>query len=229
MVERVYKMDCQTNPPGGAYIANVNVKGIPLSAIMEKAGVDSSANACTPLPTTAGTCIRSPWNTCSSTRRHPAGNGDKRREAGDAPGLSRAVVDAHAGRVSLHQARRRTDFTADPRARTTRASPTPRPARCSTSRTRPFSTTRTARSSRGQAIEFEGFADAYEVPITAVEISLDKGKTWTRSSGRDRPLRWVNWKFSFTPETRVVPAQGARVAADGSVSTDPSQLFFNVK
>ena len=30
MVERVYKMDCQTNPPGGAYIANVNVKGIPL-------------------------------------------------------------------------------------------------------------------------------------------------------------------------------------------------------
>ena len=45
MVERVYKMDCQTNPPGGAYIANVNVKGIPLSAIMDKAGVDPSANA----------------------------------------------------------------------------------------------------------------------------------------------------------------------------------------
>ena len=45
MVERVYKMDCQTNPPGGAYIANVNVKGIPLSVIMDKAGVDPSANA----------------------------------------------------------------------------------------------------------------------------------------------------------------------------------------
>ena len=40
MVERVMKLDCQTNPPGGAYIMNAEVKGIPLSAIMEKAGVD---------------------------------------------------------------------------------------------------------------------------------------------------------------------------------------------
>ena len=83
----------------------------------------------------------------------------------------------------------------------------------------------------GQAIEFEGFADAYEVPITAVEISLDKGKTWTRYEvGETDPLRWVNWKFSFTPENPGSYLLKVRaIAADGSVSTDPSQLFFNVK
>ena len=83
----------------------------------------------------------------------------------------------------------------------------------------------------GQPIEFEGFADAYEVPITAVEISLDKGKTWTTFElGETDPLRWVNWKYSFTPETPGSYLIKVRaVAADGSVSTDPSQLFFNVK
>ena len=40
----------------------------------------------------------------------------------------------------------------------------------------------------------------------------------------------MNWKYSFTPETPGSYLIKVRaVAADGSVSTDPSQLFFNVK
>ena len=83
----------------------------------------------------------------------------------------------------------------------------------------------------GQAIEFEGFADAFEVPVTAVEISLDRGATWTTYElGEVDPLRWVNWKFTFTPEAPGSYLLMVRaVAEDGSVSTDPSQLFFNVQ
>ena len=40
MVERTIKMDCQTNPPAGAYVCNVVVKGIPLATILEDSGVD---------------------------------------------------------------------------------------------------------------------------------------------------------------------------------------------
>ena len=42
--------------------------------------------------------------------------------------------------------------------------------------------------------------------------------------------RWINWKFEFTPEKAggyLLMVRG--VAADGSVSTDPSQVFFNVR
>ena len=39
MVERIIKMDCQTNPPAGAYVCNVVVKGIPLATIGDAFGV----------------------------------------------------------------------------------------------------------------------------------------------------------------------------------------------
>ena len=83
----------------------------------------------------------------------------------------------------------------------------------------------------GEPIEFEGFADAYEVPVTAVEISLDKGATWTRYDlGETDVMRWVNWKFVYTPEKPGSYLLKVRaIGADGSVSTDPSQLFFNVE
>ena len=85
--------------------------------------------------------------------------------------------------------------------------------------------------SAGEPIEFEGFADAYEIPVTAVEISLDKGKTWTTYDlGETDTMRWVNWKLTYTPEAPGSYLIKVRaVAADGSVSTDPSQLFFNVQ
>ena len=83
----------------------------------------------------------------------------------------------------------------------------------------------------GETIEFQGFADAYEVPVTAVEISMDKGATWTTYELGDTDVsRWINWKFEFTPEKAggyLLMVRG--VAADGSVSTDPSQVFFNVR
>lgn len=43
-------------------------------------------------------------------------------------------------------------------------------------------------------------------------------------------MRWVNWKLTYTPEAPGSYLIKVRaVAADGSVSTDPSQLFFNVQ
>ena len=150
MVERVYKMDCQTNPPGGAYIANVNVKGIPLSAIMEKAGVDSSANALHSIADDGWDVYPVPMEYVQQYQDDillvTEINGEKL-------GMLRAIP-CSCGRprwagVTTPSASSNSISRPTPRSpSTTRASPTPRPARCSTSRTRPFSTTRTARSSR---------------------------------------------------------------------------------
>ena len=83
-----------------------------------------------------------------------------------------------------------------------------------------------------------GTAESSDIMVTidpvggdAVEISLDRGATWTTYElGEVDPLRWVNWKFTFTPEAPGSYLLMVRaVAEDGSVSTDPSQLFFNVQ
>ncbi len=234
MVERVYKMDCQTNPPGGAYIANVNVKGIPLSAIMEKAGVDSSANALHSIADDG-------WDVYPVPMEYVQQYQDDILLVTEINGEKLGMLQGYPVQLwtptlgGCHYTKRvvELDFTADPtEPKYYKGFTNPKTGEMfNKPNTSIFNYTNGTFFPAGQAIEFEGFADAYEVPITAVEISLDKGKTWTRYEvGETDPLRWVNWKFSFTPENPGSYLLKVRaIAADGSVSTDPSQLFFNVK
>lgn len=53
----------------------------------------------------------------------------------------------------------------------------------------------------GESYEFQGYADAWDDPVVALEFSMDGGDTWTRydTPGTD-PIAWVYWHFNYTPE-----------------------------
>ncbi|MEG0375327.1 MAG: molybdopterin-dependent oxidoreductase, partial [Raoultibacter sp.] len=234
MVERVMKMDCQTNPPGGAYIANVNVKGIPLSAVMEKAGVDPSVNA-------MHSVADDGWDLYPLPIDYVNQNQDNILLVTEINGEKLGMLQGYPVQLwtptlgGCHYTKRvvELNFTTDP------TTPVFFKGFTNIKTGEMFNKPNTALFNYengtifpvGKPIDFEGFADAYEVPITAVEISLDKGKTWTTYDlGKTDPIRWVNWKLTYTPEkpgSYLIKVRA--IAEDGSVSTDPSQLFFNVK
>lgn len=234
MVERVVKMDCQTNPPGGAYIANVTVKGIPLSAIMEDAGVDPNANVLHSIADDGWDVYPMPMEFVNQYLDYcmlvTEINGEP---LGMLQGYPVQLWMPPAG--GCHYTKRVVElkFTteeADPKIFKGFTNPQTG-LMFNKPNTSIFHYTNGTIFPAGQPLEFEGFADAFEVPVTAVEISLDKGATWTTYElGEVDVMRWVNWKFTFTPEKPGSYLLMVRaVAADGTVSTDPSQLFFNVQ
>ena len=78
--------------------------------------------------------------------------------------------------------------------------------------------------------EFEGYADAFDTQITAVEFSLDNGKTWTRYETPDSDLtRWVYWHFKFTPEEGSYVLSVRAVTADGEVGYVADSVMFNAQ
>ena len=234
MVERVYKMDCQTNPPGGAYIANVNVKGIPLSAVMEKAGVDPSVNSMHSIADDG-------WDVYPLSMEYVNEYKDDILLVTEINGEKLGMLQGYPVQMwtptlgGCHYTKRVVElkFTTDPtEPKFFKGFTNPKTGEMfNKPNTAIFNYTNGTVFPAGKPIEFEGFADAYEVPVTAVEISLDKGKTWTTYDlGETDTMRWVNWKLTYTPEAPGSYLIKVRaVAADGSVSTDPSQLFFNVQ
>lgn len=54
----------------------------------------------------------------------------------------------------------------------------------------------------GKPFTFEGYADAYDEAVTKLEFSMDNGKTWASYDLGQTDLRqWVYWHFTWTPET----------------------------
>ena len=52
----------------------------------------------------------------------------------------------------------------------------------------------------GKPLTIEGYADAYSDPVTKIEFSLDKGKTWTTLETPDNdPTCWTYWRLTYTP------------------------------
>ena len=56
----------------------------------------------------------------------------------------------------------------------------------------------------GEPYTFEGWCNAWEDPVIALEFSMDNGATWTRfdTPGCDTE-RWVHWTYTWTPEVDV--------------------------
>lgn len=83
----------------------------------------------------------------------------------------------------------------------------------------------------GEPYTFEGYAQGFDEQIVAVEISLDGGESWTSLDTSDSdPTKWVYWYFTFTPEQASSYVLTARaVTADGHVSTIPDEVMFTVK
>lgn len=83
----------------------------------------------------------------------------------------------------------------------------------------------------GRPYTFEGFADAYDDPITAVEFSMDGGETWkTFATTGAQVGTWVYWHFTFTPEEPGAYVLKVRaVTESGLVSETPSTIMVNAQ
>ncbi|WP_169304482.1 molybdopterin-dependent oxidoreductase [Slackia heliotrinireducens] len=67
----------------------------------------------------------------------------------------------------------------------------------------------------GEEFVFEGYADALDEQVIAVEFSMDNGETWTRYDTSDSDkTKWVYWYFGFTPETEGAYVLSVRAISD---------------
>ena len=83
----------------------------------------------------------------------------------------------------------------------------------------------------GDTIVFEGYADDYDVPITAIEVSMDDGETWTTYEVEGATEdKWVYWYFGYTPEAAgTYKLQVRAVTEEGVVSPLASTIVFAVE
>lgn len=83
----------------------------------------------------------------------------------------------------------------------------------------------------GETIVFEGYADDYDVPVTAIEVSMDDGETWTTYEVEGATTdKWVYWYFGYTPEEAgTYKMQVRAVTAEGVVSPPASTIVFTVE
>lgn len=83
----------------------------------------------------------------------------------------------------------------------------------------------------GDQVIFEGYADDFGTPITAVEFSLDGGETWTAGSTEGATAdKWVYWYFGYTTEAPGTYKLDVRArTAEGRVSPMASSVVFTVE
>lgn len=83
----------------------------------------------------------------------------------------------------------------------------------------------------GEPYTFEGFAHGYDQQIIAVDFSLDRGKTWTRFDTSDSDLdKWVYWYFTYTPEKPGSYVLSIRSeTAEGLITYRPDETLFHAE
>ena len=83
----------------------------------------------------------------------------------------------------------------------------------------------------GEPFVFEGYAAAFDLDVTAIEISLDRGANWTSfdTTGADR-TQWIWWNYTFTPDAEGAYVFTIRaVGSDGSKSDEPVEVMVVAK
>ena len=86
-------------------------------------------------------------------------------------------------------------------------------------------------SAVGDEIIFSGYADDCGTAITAVEFSMDGGKTWTSCATENTvSYRWVAWNFAYTAEKAgTYKLDVCARTADGTVSPLAASVVFVVE
>lgn len=84
---------------------------------------------------------------------------------------------------------------------------------------------------QGEAHTFEGYAHACQLGIESVEISFDRGKTWTKLDTSDsKDGRWVYWRFTWQPEATGSYIISVRATSKAESLVSPvNELLFNVQ
>lgn len=240
----VGKLDCVLNQPGGELLANVQVTGIPLEWIMEKAGAQDGATSL--------------MSVCLDGSKRVVTLDDIRENGGwliyeingrplkwDDGGPCRTfypTLGADASGKFITEISLGTDAStalngfavegtpfAEPAWRGTKEggdevwANKPNVGICNIHEGQIFSA--------ASPIEFEGYADAFDEQVTSVEFSMDRGKTWTRFDTSDSDKsKLVYWHFAFTPEEPgAYVLQVRAVSESGLVSTYPDEIMINAK
>lgn len=228
---RVMKLICQTNPPAGSYTANCEVTGIPLSVVLEMAGVQAGANTIRvvsddgwtyPMPMSYLAEEDPILVTQINGEPIPAKTGYPVQLW--TPALSGVHFTKRVASIELVQteteARRYIGFI-NPKTGGFFNKPNVNILYFQNGQIFPL----------GEEITFEGVVDAYDEKVVQVQISMDRGKTWTTFDLGDTDVsKWVNWSFQYTPQAAgsyVIQVRG--VSETGLVSETPAKLMFNVK
>lgn len=231
---KVMKMHCAENPLGGAMIANVEVTGIPVRWLLEQAGLSEDAK-----------CING------------VGFDGYGKEYWSAFNLAdfedrdiMLVYEINGERLSWEQgyplqlwiggwkASTFTKQTSQIMVSTDEAVHSSMPGDSGTmGRAKPnvgvLGMVEGQIVKAGEPLTIEGYADAFEQCITAVEFSMDGGATWTtfETPGTDNN-RWVHWTFEWTPAADVETAyvlQVRTVSDAGRVTPEPYEIMVNAK
>ncbi len=87
----------------------------------------------------------------------------------------------------------------------------------------------------GQPIHLEGYADAWNEPITKLEFSFDHGKTWVEQPIENANTKqWVYWKMDINsitdPGSYLIKLRATSLKADGELRVNDTltNFMFNV-
>lgn len=214
-VERTLKCSCAT----GAPVANAQIVGVPFKNIMQMVSAEEAANTVT-FKSSDGYGIAMPLTYALEKDAMLVYKiGDK-----DIPsGLQVWVPEA----VARYFTRNVTDveFTVEKKAPEVLKAADDQRAKVSV--VNRFENTFAV----GDQIVFEGFADDYDVAISAVEFSMDGGQTWTACQVDNAQTdKWVYWYFGYVTEKPGTFKMDVRArTADDKVSPMASSVVFTVK
>ncbi|MBS5449944.1 MAG: molybdopterin-dependent oxidoreductase [Coriobacteriia bacterium] len=217
------KMHCVFNPTGGPLISNAVYTGVPLSALLEAAGIDPDSKDFGGVQVSApdgftGTAVKDKYYSdvylCYEIDGEPLPW---------AQGYPVQVIVPHAGAGQC--VKQVSDISVLPASEDEEDS--------GSGGYQPiagiFNFSEGQVIQTGQPYEFSGYADAMDQKIVAVEFSMDGGATWTRFDTSDStPDNWVIWHFSFTPETDAAYVLSVRCESEsGLVTEEPVEIMFN--
>ncbi|MCI8565880.1 MAG: molybdopterin-dependent oxidoreductase [Lachnospiraceae bacterium] len=230
-IERVMTMHCTINPTGGPLIANSQIKAIPLSWLLEKAGIRSDATVILPTAND-GFTIPVKMSHLQTFEAYLVYEIDGKRLSIEHGYPLQLWVGGGSAAECIKQLTEIVVMDDNPddyymylgwETEEGGYANKPNVGICYTQ--------------EGQIIElgkpftFEGYAQAFDKQITAVEISLDRGKSWTRYDVSDSATdQWVYWYYTFTPQEPGAYVLTARsISEDGLVTEDPVELMVNAR
>lgn len=227
----VSSMQCYENYPGGEFLAQVEVTGVPLRWIIDKAGVQPEANVFIPASNDGSDpqpltdeVIDQTWlvykvNGKDLTRLE--GYPVRIWQPDHKAGVSRkSISDISFEQIDPEEA-------ATPSRWANEAEVEGRLKPC----------VGICNIHEGQVIKagepftFEGYAEGLNYAVGSLEFSMDMGETWTKfETPGTTPRCWTWWNFTFTPEepgAYVLQVRGETTA--GGHSYAPDQIMVVAK
>lgn len=232
---RTMKIHCDVNPIGGAMIAQAQVTGIPVSWLLDQAGINEDATTVRFFDVNGGGTSNSGGLNLNEYESRNLLlvyeiNGERLNWSDGYP-VQLWVGDDFAARFRKQISEIYVD---------TNPIVDEVPQAEGTSRGYDKPNVGVIDTVEGQCIQagepytFEGYADAFEQHITSVQFSMDGGETWTTFHTPDTDAeRWVYWHFTWTPpEENGDTAYHIQIRAttdEGRTTPVPLDLMVNAK